>query len=124
MTPDGAADRLIIADPPIKRASTSGELRVSRAFTEGPRGHIIHLSIRGRIRTRRYAGSDLIDYGPTTITAPFPDPQPQFVFSPQTRDRVEQWTPGIAYEGRWRGVGELGFSVQKTDYRKRLEQPG
>lgn len=124
VTPDGAAARLIIADPPIKRASTSGELRVSRAFTEGPRGHIIHVSIRGRIRTRRYAGSDLIDYGPTTITAPFPDPQPQFVFSPQTRDRVEQWTPGIAYEGRWRGVGELGFSVQKTDYRKRLEQPG
>ncbi|MBA4040329.1 MAG: TonB-dependent receptor [Sphingobium sp.] len=124
VTPEGAANRLIIADPPIKRASTSGELRVSRELAEGPRVHTLHLSIRSRNRTRRYAGSDLIDYGPTTITALFPDPEPVYAFTPQTRDRVTQWTAGIAYEGRWRGIGELGFSVQKTDYRKQLNQPG
>lgn len=124
LTPDGAANRLIIADPPIKIASTSGELRVTRSITDGPRLHLVHVNLRARDRTRRYDGSDAIDFGPTRIGQPFPDPEPAFEFGEQTRDLVRQWTAGLAYEGRWRDVGELGFSVQRTDYRKRIEQPG
>lgn len=124
VTPEGAADRLIIADPPIKIASTSGEVRVTRQIAEGPRLHTLHFSVRGRERTRRYAGSDVIDFGPSTIDETFFVPEPDFTFSEQTRDRVTQWTYGFAYEGRWHGVGELGFSIQKTDYSKRLQQAG
>lgn len=39
-------------------------------------------------------------------------------------DRVRQVTGGIAYEGRWRGVGELSLGLQRTDYRKTVAQPG
>lgn len=124
VTPDGAANRTIIADPRSSFKSVSGELRVTRSFTEGPRLHVIHLSARGRDRRQRYSGSATIDYGPTRIGERFEPVEPDFVFSDQTSDRVQQWTGGIAYEGRWRGVGELSFGLSKTDYTKRFELPG
>ncbi|MFC0250403.1 TonB-dependent receptor domain-containing protein [Massilia consociata] len=123
VTPDGSAQRRLIVDPPAENASTSGELRVTRELAEGPRLHNLHLSLRGRDRQRRYDGSQLLDLGRTTIDAPYIAPAPAFVFGEQTRDRTRQWTGGMAYDGRWRHVGEIGFSLQKTDYRKRLQKP-
>lgn len=124
VTPDGRANRRLIADPPAQNASTSGELRATRTLAEGPRLHQVHLSVRGRDRQRRYDGSQVFDLGRTTVDAPYEAPPPAFVFGEQTRDRTRQWTGGLAYDGRWRNVGELGFSLQKTDYRKRLHKPG
>jgi iron complex outermembrane receptor protein len=124
VTDAGTANRLIIADPSTKAASTSGELRLTREWTDGDLQNRIHLSIRGRDRYRRYDGSDIIDYGATTLTTPFELPQPLFSFSEQTRDGVQQLTGGIAYEGLWRGIGEIGLGVQRTKYRKRIEAPG
>lgn len=123
VTPEGSANRRLIVDPPADNVSTSGELRVTRTVAEGARLHNVHLSLRGRDRQRRYDGSQVFDYGPTTIDAHFAPPQPAFAFGAQTRDRTRQWTGGVAYDGRWRGVGEIGFSLQKTDYRKRLQKP-
>lgn len=51
-------------------------------------------------------------------------PRPDFSFSAQTRDRVEQITAGLAYEARWKGLGELGFGISRTNYRKSLNRPG
>jgi iron complex outermembrane receptor protein len=124
VTAAGTANRLIIVDPPIKIASTSGELRVTREWLAGDQRHRVHLSLRGRDRDRRYDGSDVIDYGPTTLTAPFNVPEPVFNFSEQTRDGVQQFTGGIAYEGLWRNVGEINLGLQRTDYRKRFVAPG
>jgi iron complex outermembrane receptor protein len=124
LTPDGTANRLIIADPRSRFVSLSGELRISRALAEGPRLHVIHLSLRGRDRQQRYGGSDFLDYGPTRIGQSFDPPEPRFAFTPQTHDRVRQATLGIAYDGRWRDVGELSFGVSRTDYRKRFSLPG
>jgi iron complex outermembrane receptor protein len=123
VTPEGNANRRLIVDPPAENVSTSGELRVTRALAEGPRLHNLHLSLRGRDRQRRYDGSQVLDLGRTTIDAPYQTPAPAFVFGQQTRDRTRQWTGGVAYDGRWRDVGEIGFSLQKTDYRKRLQKP-
>lgn len=123
VTPDGAANRLIIADPRSRFVSVSGELRVTRSLTEGPRLHVVHLSARGRDRRQRYSGSAFVDYGATRIGERFEPDLPDFAFSDQTRDRVRQWTSGIAYEGRWRGVGELSFGLSKTDYTKRFKRP-
>ncbi|MEQ9447828.1 MAG: hypothetical protein RLN70_02865, partial [Rhodospirillaceae bacterium] len=39
---DGTADRLFLSNPPQRFASYSGEVRVSRAFAEGPRRHTVH----------------------------------------------------------------------------------
>jgi iron complex outermembrane receptor protein len=124
LTPDGQGNYLVLADPPNRLASTSGELRLSRKFTEGPRFHQIHLSLRARDRNSRYDGGDVIDLGPTRINEAVDAPEPVRNFGPQTRDTVKQQTIGIAYEGRWKGVGELSAGIQKTRYRKRTDQPG
>jgi iron complex outermembrane recepter protein len=124
LTPDGRGNFLFLADPPNKLASTSGEIRLSRKFADGPRLHKLFVSVRARDRTNRNDGTDAIDLGPTRIGDRVSAAQPTFNFGPQTRDRVQQETFGLAYEGRWRGVGELSFGLQKTRYRKRTDQPG
>jgi iron complex outermembrane receptor protein len=124
LTPDGRGNFLFLADPPNKLASTSGEVRLSKQFPDGPRLHKLFLSVRARDRTNRNDGTDAIDLGPMRIGERINAPKPTFNFGPQTRDRVQQETLGLAYEGRWKNVGELSFGVQKTRYRKRTDQPG
>ncbi|MBR0553374.1 TonB-dependent receptor [Stakelama marina] len=124
VTPDGAAHQLVIADPRQKSVSASGEVRVTRRFTEGPRLHRINVSIRGRDATREYGGFDYVDLGARRIGEAVTDPRPDFSFSDVTRDRIRQVGYGVAYEGRWRGVGELSFGVSKVDYRKTTSIPG
>jgi len=117
--PDGTARQLIVADPPARSGSTSGELRLDRRFTDGPRTHLLTLTLRGRDRVRRFAGSDVIDLGPIAIGAPQPAPAPAFAFGATDLDTIRQGTIGIAYDLRWRGVGELSVSAQQTSYTKR-----
>jgi iron complex outermembrane receptor protein len=124
LQPDGSARRLIIADPRSRFVSVSGEVRLTRRLVEGPRVHLFHLSGRARDRRQRYDGADAVDFGPTRIGDRFDAAQPAFTFGEQTRDVVRQWTAGVAYEGRWSGVGELGFGISRTDYEKRVELPG
>lgn len=120
---DGTADELVIAEPGRRSASTSGEVRLSRRFAEGPRLHTLHLSFKGRDRVRRYGGDTAIFVGNHPLEEPVAFPEPVSVFGVQTRDTVRQWTAGVAYEGRWKGVGELSLGLQKTTYRKRVLDP-
>lgn len=124
LQPDGSARRILIADPPSHAVSTSGEVRASRTIAEGPRQHLVHFSLRRRDREELYGGSDTLDFGPTRIGEAFNVPEPELNFGPQSRDRVDQWTGGIAYEGRWAGVGELSFGFAKTDYSKTVQLAG
>jgi iron complex outermembrane receptor protein len=124
LQPDGSARQLIIADPPTKIASTSGEFRLTRRFFEGPRQHQLYLSLRGRAGDRRFDGSDFIDLGPTTITTITTAPRPVFRFTAQQQDEVRQGSVGLAYGGVWPGVGQLNLGVLKTSYRKRIGLPG
>ncbi len=124
LQPDGRADQILIVDPPSKLASTSGEVRVTHTFSEGSRQHVLHLNVRGRDRRDRYGGADVLDLGPTVVGRPVAPLEGPFGFGPQTLDGVRQWTGGLAYEGRWRGRGEISLGVQKTHYRKTLDQPG
>lgn len=120
---DGRGNQLVIADPPVKFASTSGELRLTRTIIDGPRTHRIHASLRARAGDRRFDGSDFIDLGATSIFAPTRAPPPRLEFSEQQKDRVRQIIAGIAWEARWPGVGELSLGVQTTDYAKRIGLP-
>lgn len=122
--PDRSARQRIVVDPPGEFAFTSGELRATYAVPDGPRVHILHASLRGQQRERVYGGSDVIDLGPTTIDTPMNTRKPVYNFDERSRDRVRQSTAGLAYEGRWSGVGELSLGVQRTDYRKRVDLPG
>lgn len=125
-TRDGATTEQVIADPGQRYASTSGELRVSRSLKDGPRLHTLHASIRARQLDSRYGGSaPALDFGSRRLGDPVPMPEPgSFLFGEQTQDRVRQTTFGIAYEGRWRDVGELSLGIQRTDYRKTVDLPG
>ena len=123
--PDRSVDQqLFIVDPPSEIASTSGELRLTRQIEDGNRLHLLHFNLRARDRGARYGGSDVIDLGSSTLDSPVASLGPDFDFGEQSFDGVRQFTGGIAYEGRWRGVGELSLGLQRTDYTKSVRLPG
>jgi len=122
--PDGTADQLIIADPRTKNVSLSGEFRVTHSIVDGPRLHVLHLSVRERDARREFGGSDQIDLGLTRIGTPQDSSKPNFVFGALSQDHVRQETIGLAYDGRWKNVGEISFGISRADYRKTTSLPG
>ncbi|KRC81469.1 TonB-dependent siderophore receptor [Sphingomonas sp. Root241] len=125
-TPEGGTIGEVTADPGQRYASTSGELRVSRSFTDGPRLHTVHVSVRARSVDSRYGGeADPIAVGATQLGQARRIPYPRsFAFGELTSDHVSQTTIGIAYEGRWKNVGELSLGAQRADYSKTVDLPG
>lgn len=125
VSPSGiAAGNVIVGSPDRHFASTSGELRASRSFREGPRLHKALIAARARDNRRRYGGSSLIDLGPVPVDEVGALPKPKFTFGAQTHDRVRQVAGGIGYEGRWAGVGELTLGLQRSRYQKNVAPPG
>lgn len=124
VTPVGVGRQIISVDPPATAASTSGEVRLTYRFDEGPRLHQVHVSLRGRDRTRRSGGSTQYDLGLISLSAPQEAPEPSHIFSEQTREGVRQWIGGVAYEGRWRDRAEVSLGAQFTDYLKETREPG
>jgi iron complex outermembrane receptor protein len=116
--PDGTGERILIADPPAHNRSLSGELRVTHSISEGPRLHVVHASIRMRDASSEFGGSDTVSFGVGPVGERITDPKPDFVFGEQTRRRVQQVTYGLAYDGRWRDVGEISFGLSRASYRK------
>lgn len=115
--------RIVIADRDDSSRSTSGELRISRAFVEGDRRHMLIASIRGRALRRAYGGSALLDLGRSVTGEPDPRPEPAGSFAAQSFDRVRQNSYGLGYQLRWQKVGELSAGIQKIDYSKRVTTP-
>jgi iron complex outermembrane receptor protein len=122
--PDGTGERILFADPPSISRSISGELRLTHSIPDGPRLHVIHLSVRERDARREFGGSDLIDFGPGRIGDKVELPEPEFHFGEKSHDRLKQTTAGIAYDGRWRDVGEISFGVSQARFRKSTFVPG
>ncbi|MCI4591076.1 TonB-dependent receptor [Sphingobium sp. BYY-5] len=125
-TQDGQTRERIIADPGQRYASTSGELRVSRSFFDGPRLHTLHASVRARRLDSFYGGAaEPIDLGQRRLGMPVPVAQPaSYSFGERVHDSVRQTTIGLAYEGRWKDVGELSLGVQRASYSKTIDLPG
>jgi iron complex outermembrane recepter protein len=119
----GIARRLITSEPPRQQSSTSGEARIGRSFAEGNRLHSLTLALRGRDRRNQYGGGTTRDFGLRPFDAPLNVSEQDFAFGPQTNEEVRQWTPGLGYGLRWRGLGSLQLGVQRTDYRKRVFLP-
>lgn len=124
LLPDGTGTQRVVVDPPLDFDSLSGEVRLTRRIDDGPRRHLLHAAVRGRAGDRRFGGADTLELGAVSIYEAQVGPRPAFNFGPQQQDRVRQWTGGLAYEGRWEGVGELSAGVQYSDYKKRIELPG
>lgn len=122
-TADGVANRVAIATPGQRFASTSGELRLSRTFGGEGFAQAVHLSVRGRDLHRRYGGADRVELGPGRVGERGFAPAPEFRFGPQTLDHVRQWTGGASYEARRARAGELFLGVQRAEYRKEVTAP-
>lgn len=101
-------------------ASTSGELRIGRSFTEGKRRHTVTASVRARGQDRSYGGEDFFDLGASRSDVPDVRKAEIATIGPKTKDRTTQTTFGVAYAGKWLDVGELTVGVQKTRYAKTL----
>ncbi|HXG81063.1 MAG TPA: TonB-dependent receptor [Sphingomicrobium sp.] len=122
--PDGSARYLVAIHPRRTTTSNAGELRLSRQFEEGPRHHVFHVSVKARTRDGDFGGEEVVDFGPVTIGEVPPEfPEPDVEFGEETVDETRQGTVGIAYHGRWQGVGEISLGVQKTRYRKTIDAP-
>ena len=117
------AQRIVVVSRDDRSASTSGELRIARQFDEGPRRHRFIASVRGRAQDRRYGGAAVANLGVSTSIGPDPRTRPPLTFGAKTLDRVRQTTFGLAYKGRWRGIGELSLGIQRTDYSKAVTDP-
>ncbi len=122
--PDGATRELVIADPPRRRASTGGEIALIWTAAEGPRLHRTRARVLGRIREGWFGGSSApADLGARSVGTPMAVAPPSFQTGARTHDEVRQFTAGVAYEGLWKGLGELMFGLQRTDYWKAVEVP-
>lgn len=123
-SPSGAVgNRVVIAQGGDRFASTSGEFRLAKSFSEGDRRHTLIASLRARQQFRRYGGADALNLGPSQIGVQDFRPEPVAVIGPKTFDRVRQQTLGLGYQGRWKDVGEINIGVQKTKYRKEITDP-
>lgn len=120
----GLGRSFVIRGRDQRAASTSGEIRVSRAFAEGPRRHRFLASARGRNVATDYGGYSVTDLGIGRVGVPAPVPEPAPGYGPLTHDRVRHLSYALAYELRWPRVAELNLGVTRTDYRKRIDQPG
>jgi len=120
---NGVGERLLFSDPPRNNHALSGEARITQSILDGPRLHNVHFSVRDRDSHRAFGGTDITSFGlgevGDRVTADF---QPE-IFSNQTRLRTKQLTYGIAYDGRWKDVGELSFGISRADYRKKTTLP-
>ena len=122
--PDGSGERVLFADPPTKQASNSGEIRLTHSIPDGPRLHVVHLSVRERDARREFGGSDFVDFGAGRIGVPVHAAEPVFHYGPTSHDHLTQTTVGAAYDGRWKDVGEISFGISRAFFHKATLVPG
>jgi iron complex outermembrane receptor protein len=120
----GGTDRQVYASPASASASTSGEIRLSRRFADGPRQHLVTATLRGRSVTGHYGGGDLVDLGTADLNEQIHVAKPVFAFTALTDDRTRQTTGGLSYSLKWKGLGEFTAGLQRTHYVKVVVAPG
>lgn len=110
--------RLAIGSPTQRFGSASGELRLSRAFQDGPRTHLLLFSLRGREAKSRYGGDDTVFLGEAGLNQVIRTQRPSFNYSPTSLDTVEQLTPGLSYGLEWKDRGSITIGLQRSRYSK------
>jgi iron complex outermembrane receptor protein len=120
---DASTQRQVYASPASSSASWSGEFRLSRRFAEGPRQHLLSLSLRGRSIDSHYGGGEVRDLGMTGLDDVLDVPKPAFVFGSLIDDFTRQSTGGLSYSLKWKGIGEFTAGLQRTHYTKTVADP-
>jgi iron complex outermembrane receptor protein len=119
----GQGQYSLTASPPRTNRSTSGELRLSRQFVTETVSNTVYASVKGRDRSNESGGAATLQLGPATTTGVPQLPMPAFAIGKTSLVEATQYTPGLAYEGIWRGVGQLSLGVQKSFYDRTITSP-
>jgi iron complex outermembrane receptor protein len=114
-------DRQVYAYPANSAASYSGEVRLSRLFSDGPRRHLLSGTVRSRIVDSYFGGGDFADLGPAALNDRIGVTLPPLNFTNLTHDATRQFTGGLSYSLAWHGLGEMTLGVQRTHYVKTVE---
>jgi len=122
-TAGGLADHFINTNPETRRASTSGEARLTWRRQAGSLANTVHVMVRGRQAMSLYGGSSSVAFGRAEIGFYVPVTKPAFTFGPQSEDHVEQLTGGIGYDGILAGIGQLSVGLQRSTYTKDVNSP-
>ena len=120
----GEADYSLSTSPPLSNGSTSGEVRLTKRIDSARIRNNLYFSVKGRNRRGESGGADVREFGRATATfAPFIEP-PEVNLGSTTHVTARQVTPGVAYEGIWKGVGQVSLGLQKSFYRRSIVAPG
>jgi iron complex outermembrane receptor protein len=123
-TAGGIADHILDVTPPLRAASYSGDLRLTRLSVDGAHQREMTFDVRGRTVERDYGGDSILGLGSISIYRTEHLPPPLLAFSALSLDRVGQTGVGASYNERWTGVGTLSLGVLETEYRRTLDIPG
>src|ERR1700730_8223298 len=103
---------------PFTAESTAGELRLSRAFTNGAHREELQLAVRGRSVEREFGGDSITDFGTIALTSQARFAQPVLAFEPSSSDSTRQLGFGLTFEERWQDVGSFAVGVLNDHYRR------
>jgi iron complex outermembrane receptor protein len=122
----GRGTAALFTAPDQRRATTSGELSLTRRFSTGPWAHRAMATLRGRISDARTPVGRTIALGPIDLGGPR-TPAPPIDRSPtgqESVDRVEQGALGLSYRVARGETLELRAGVQRNRYERRFERSG
>jgi len=123
LTTNQTADSVMDVAPPFTADSTSGELRLSRAFTNGAHRQQLQFAIRGRAVEREFGGDAITDLGTIALSNQARFAQPAIAFAPPSRDATRQLGLGLTFEERWQDVGSFAVGVLNDHYRRTVLVP-
>ncbi len=117
------ADSAVDVVPPFSAESTSGEVRLTREFVNGPHRERLQFAVRGRSVDRNFGGDALLDFGTIALNSQAAFAQPAWMFSPQSRDTTHQLDVGVTFEERWRGIGSFAAGLLQDHYHRQITAP-
>ncbi len=123
LTTNQTADSVMDVAPPFTADSTSGEMRLSRAFTNGTHRQQLQFAIRGRAVEREFGGDAITDLGTIALSNQARFAQPAVAFAPPSRDVTRQLGLGLTFEERWQDVGSFAVGVLNDHYRRTVLVP-
>jgi iron complex outermembrane receptor protein len=122
LTPQ-TADSVMDVAPAFTAESTSGELRLSRAFTHGDHQQQLLFAVRGRSVNREFGGDSITDFGTIALTSQARFARPVLAFGPASSDNTRQLDLGLTFEERWQGVGSFAVGLLNDHYRRTVLMP-